>query len=175
MKLAPDELDMLEGKEGETRQKAMQLLLKYGEALGAERFINTDNVTVLAGLFEYPELVQQICPSLDADEIASLLFLDSDKVLPRARVKAFTTNHIFVINKDYWRVVQGRTSILRILADRIEDYCRDIGINNLATCTPYQAGNIPIKGEHCAWTESSSIPFANAVLGARTKDRKSVV
>jgi predicted aconitase len=168
MILAPDEQDMLEGKEGPTRQRAMELLLQYGEALGAERFVDTSNVTVLAGLFEYPELVDKNVPSLDADEVASLFFLDSKKALPRVRVKAFTTNHIFVINRDYWRVVQRRTPTLRILADRIEAYCKDIGINNLATCTPYQAGNVPIKGEHCAWTESSSIPFANAVLGART-------
>jgi predicted aconitase len=168
MKLSREELSMLDGTEGPTRQKAMQLLVKYAEALGAEKFITTNNVTVLAGLIEFPEIVEEQVPDLDADRIASLFFLDSDEVLPRTRVRAFTTNHIFTVNREYWRTVQKRPATLRRLADIIEDYCRDIGILNLATCTPYLAGNIPLKGEHCAWTESSAIPFANAVMGART-------
>ena len=37
-----------------------------------------------------------------------------------------------------------------------------------ATCTPYQVGNVPVKGEHCAWMESSAVVYCNSVLGART-------
>ena len=36
------------------------------------------------------------------------------------------------------------------------------------TCTPYQVGNIPTRGEHCAWMESSAVVYCNSVLGART-------
>ena len=42
------------------------------------------------------------------------------------------------------------------------------GINMFATCTPYQVGNVPVKGEHCAWMESSAVVYCNSVLGART-------
>ena len=42
------------------------------------------------------------------------------------------------------------------------------GVNILATCTPYQVGNLPMRGEHCAWMESSAVIYANSVLGART-------
>jgi predicted aconitase len=42
------------------------------------------------------------------------------------------------------------------------------GVNILATCTPYQVGNIPVRGEHIAWMESSAVIYANSVLGART-------
>ena len=45
MKLAPDEQEMLEGKQRAARQKAMELLVKYAEGLGAERFVDTNNVT----------------------------------------------------------------------------------------------------------------------------------
>ena len=41
-------------------------------------------------------------------------------------------------------------------------------MNILATCTPYQVGNIPVRGEHCAWMESSAVIYANSILGART-------
>ena len=41
-------------------------------------------------------------------------------------------------------------------------------VSILKTCTPYLAGNVPAKGEHCAWMESSAVIYANSVLGART-------
>ncbi len=51
LKLKPDELAMLEGKQGKATQKAMELLVKYAEGLGAEDFVNTNNVTIIPGLF----------------------------------------------------------------------------------------------------------------------------
>ena len=39
MKLSDDEKAMLDGKEGPACRKAMQLLVRYGEALGAERTV----------------------------------------------------------------------------------------------------------------------------------------
>jgi len=43
LKLTEDGQDMLDGKEGLPRAKAMEILVKYGDALGAERFVNTNN------------------------------------------------------------------------------------------------------------------------------------
>lgn len=50
MKLTDDEKAMLDGKEGPAKQKAMDLLVRYGNALGAERLVDTNNVcgTVVA-------------------------------------------------------------------------------------------------------------------------------
>ena len=44
MKLTDDEKAMLDGREGEARQKAMELLVRYGEALGAERLTSVSQV-----------------------------------------------------------------------------------------------------------------------------------
>ena len=44
----------------------------------------------------------------------------------------------------------------------------DRGIKILKTCTPYLAGNVPTRGEHCAWMESSAVVYCNSVIGART-------
>ncbi|WP_422678141.1 aconitase X [Blastococcus brunescens] len=49
-----------------------------------------------------------------------------------------------------------------------EQYNAEHGIHLLNTCTPYQVGNVPLKGEHCAWMESSAVVYVNSVLGART-------
>jgi predicted aconitase len=40
--------------------------------------------------------------------------------------------------------------------------------NSSALHAPYQVGNVPVMGEHCAWMESSAVIYCNAVLGART-------
>ena len=166
MRLAPDEERMLEGKEGLAKQKAMELLLEFAEGLGAERFVDTNNVAVLTGLFPYPNLIKKLVPSLDADEIASKFFLNSDEIVVVDKVKAFTTSHIYR-DQNYPQVQQGGEFLCEVMA-RMEQYCKRIGIVNIATCSPYQSGNVPIMGEHCAWTESSAIPFCNSVLGGRT-------
>jgi predicted aconitase len=166
VKLTPNEQAMLEGREGVARQKAMELLVNYAEGLGAERFVDTNNVAVLTGLFPYPDLIRQLVPSLDPDEIASKFFLDSDEVMVVDKVKAFSTSHIYR-NQDYPQIQQGGEFLCKV-TEKMEQYCKRIGIVNIATCTPYQSGNVPVMGEHCAWTESSAIPFCNSILGGRT-------
>ena len=55
--LARDEQEMLDGKEGRAKQRAMEILVQYANALGAERFIDTNNVHLLIGFHPYPEVV----------------------------------------------------------------------------------------------------------------------
>jgi predicted aconitase len=43
-----------------------------------------------------------------------------------------------------------------------------MGVVTTCSCTPYLFGNLPRFGEHIAWSESSAVCYANAVLGART-------
>jgi hypothetical protein len=49
MILAEDEKAMLNGAGGVAKQKAMELLVRYAEALGAERFVDTHNVAGVPG------------------------------------------------------------------------------------------------------------------------------
>ena len=49
MILADDEKAMLDGTGGVAKQKAMELLVRYAEALGAERFVDTRNVAGVPG------------------------------------------------------------------------------------------------------------------------------
>jgi predicted aconitase len=48
------------------------------------------------------------------------------------------------------------------------DAFKRMGILISCTCTPYLIGNLPLYGEHLAWSESSAVTFANSVLGAKT-------
>ena len=51
MRLTHSEQAMLDGRQGKAKQKAMDLLVRYGEALGAERFVDTTNVAGVPGYF----------------------------------------------------------------------------------------------------------------------------
>lgn len=167
MKLTPDEEAMLNGKEGPVRGKAMELLVKYGEALGAEKFVDTNNVTLTAGTFPDISLIERVVPNLDADEIASKFYFDSDERIVLDRVKAFSTTNAYFYDQRYPELQQGGPAACDH-SKRMADYCKRVGITHLATCTPYQAGNLPIKGQHCAWTESHAIAFCNSICGGRT-------
>jgi hypothetical protein len=48
------------------------------------------------------------------------------------------------------------------------DRARQSGISMTWTCAPYLVGNIPVKGQICAWTESHAVVYINSFLGART-------
>ena len=163
MKLARDEQEMLDGKRGRAKQRAMEILVRYAEALGAERFIDTNNVHLLIGFHPYPDMVTP----RDADELISKFLLDSDERIIVDYVPTFNTTHIWAIDLERWQVM-GAPEELHDLMEMIRQYCIRTGVSLTATCAPYQVGNIPLRGEHCAWTESSAVPFCNAVLGART-------
>jgi len=141
----------------------MEILVQYGEALGAERFIDTLNVHLLIGFHPYPEM---LTPQ-DADELVSKFLLDSEERIVVDYVSTFNTTHIWAIDLERWQMM-GAPKELHDLMEIIRQYCIRTGISLTATCTPYQIGNLPLRGEHCAWTESSAVPFCNAVLGART-------
>ena len=152
--LAQDEKEMLDGKRGRARQRSMEILVQYADALGAEKFVNTDNVHLLIGFHPYPELVKV----KDGDELASRVLLDSDEQIDLDYIDTFNTTHIFAIDLERWALM-GASEELHQLMESIQKYCCRTGINLTSTCTPYQVGNIPTRGQHCAWTESSAVPF----------------
>ncbi|MGZ7135906.1 MAG: aconitase X, partial [Methanobacterium sp.] len=49
----------------------------------------------------------------------------------------------------------------------IEAY-RTMDVTTTCTCTPYLVGNVPVKGDHVAWSESSAVAYVNSVIGARS-------
>jgi hypothetical protein len=93
MRLTDDEKAMLDGKEGPGRQKAMELLVRYGEALGAERLVDTNNVCVAIGA-SGPFIRDMADKTGGLDAVFSEFSLDSDEVVEIPEVKAFTCHLI---------------------------------------------------------------------------------
>jgi len=167
MKLADDERAMLDGRAGPARQRAMDLLVRYGEALGAERLVDTNNVCATVGATTpfVRDWAAERGGSLDA--VFSEFSLDSADVVEIPRVKAYACHLQQGIDPER-AAEQGVTQQLVQLYRKGEAYLGRIGVQLLNTCAPYQVGNVPVKGEHCAWMESSAVIYCNGALGART-------
>jgi predicted aconitase len=166
MKLTPDERAMLDGRDGPAVQRAMDLLMRYGEALGAERLVDTRNVcgTISATT---PFMRQYAARKGGMDAVFSEFNLDSDDVveIPKAKVYSSHLQLGFDPHEPERMGLDGQTVQFYRQG---EAYIAGHGVQLANTCTPYQVGNVPTRGEHCAWMESSAVVYCNSVLGART-------
>ena len=165
MELADDEKAMADGAEGPAVAAAMDLLIRYGEALGADRLCRIRNV---AGTMTQPSPVKaRLVREGGWHKAFAVLNLDSDDEfeIPHMRVPTCQLQQGF--GEDALGVAPYPAEMVALQRDA-ESFYGNHGVNILATCTPYQVGNLPVRGEHCAWMESSAVVYANSVLGART-------
>src|SRR5215212_9215073 len=91
MKLTAAEQAMLDGWDGPAMQKAMDLLVRYGEALGAERLVETNNVcaTITATTPFQRDLALK---GGGMDAVFSEFSLDSQDVVKIPKFKTFTSH-----------------------------------------------------------------------------------
>lgn len=165
--LTAQEQEMLAGTEGPAVQKAMELLVRYADALGAERFIETNNVAGVPGSAHAWLKDYYKADGGDYRAVFSKFDLDSDEVVDVPRMNAYSCHLQGGMDPELW-AEQGmsREAFDNFASDERETAAH--GIQILKTCTPYIAGNVPVMGEHCAWMESSAVVFCNSVIGART-------
>jgi predicted aconitase len=168
LRLTDDEKALLDGRQGHARRKAMELLVRYAEALGAERFVDTSNVAGVPGsanafLQSYYAARGQGAP----EAIFSFFDLDSDELVEAPRAAVSTCHLQGGADPRNWRTLGVAPELFAGHQAR-EAFAARRGVQILKTCTPYLAGNVPVRGEHLAWMESSAVVYANSVIGART-------
>ena len=167
VRLTDAEQAMCDGTQGPAVAKAMDLLIRYAEALGAESFVETNNVAGVPGS-STPWLKQYYAEQGgDYRAVFSHFDLDSDETVDVPRMNAFSCHLQGGMDPNLWRE-QGMSEEAH---DNFVSDEKDVathGIQVLKTCTPYIAGNVPVMGEHCAWMESSAVVFCNSVIGGRT-------
>ncbi|MGD8217169.1 aconitase X [Pseudomonas thivervalensis] len=166
MRLRDDEKAMLAGDQGPAVQKAMDLLVRYGEALDAQWLVDTRNVAGTIGATT-PFLRQYAEREGGMDAVFSEFNLDSAEVVRIPKVKVFSSHLQQGIDPRHASRQGIGEDVVRIY-ETGQAYSSGLGVQPLNTCTPYQVGNVPVKGEHCAWMESSAVIYINSVLGART-------
>jgi predicted aconitase len=152
MYLTEKEEKMLNGEEGYTVKKSMEILVALGDIYGAERLIKVGSVQV-AGV-SYHNLGD-----------AGLEFLN--ELAKDGRVKVLTTLNPAGMDLENWRNL-GISEEFAQKQNLVIDAFRKMGVIISCTCTPYLIGNLPRYGEHVAWSESSAVTFANSVIGAKT-------
>src|SRR4030067_174911 len=152
MNLAKEEEKMLNGEEGYAVRKSMEILVALGDIYGAKSLIKVGSVQV-AGV-SYHNLGD-----------AGLEFLNELAV--DGRVKVLTTLNPAGMDLENWQQL-GISPEFAEKQNQVIAAFERMGILISCTCTPYLIGNLPLYGEHVAWSESSAVTFANSVLGAKT-------
>jgi predicted aconitase len=152
MELTKQEQAMLDGKEGYTVRKSMEILVALGDIYGAGNLIKVGSVQV-AGV-SYHNLGD-----------AGLEFLN--ELAKDGKVKVLTTLNPAGMDLENWGAL-GISEEFAAKQNQVIEAFERMGILISCTCTPYLIGNLPRYGEHIAWSESSAVTFANSVLGAKT-------
>jgi predicted aconitase len=169
MRLNAEEQSILQGGSGPVLQKIMSTLLRYGEALDAERLVDIEG----SGHFALHHVLPGIGPRLEMlDELAEAgLKTKFPFTLDPAPPLDFQNLGMSEDQENgYRRMFDGQR--------RFEQRMSQLGLRDADawTCTPYlsEVGNVPVKGQVLAWSESSAVVYANSVIGART-NRNAVI
>lgn len=164
MKLNQEEQDILAGKQGKTMAKMMEVLVRYGDAFGADclvpvthkkaHFVTSFGLGLLKGV--YPLMDELIAAGCKVEGGFSMdpRPLDYKNVKCDPLEKLVFNNFMYNKQKVY------------------EEQLQKIGLKDpedVFSCTCYlkEMGNTPKKGDILSWSESSAVVFANSVLGAR--------
>jgi predicted aconitase len=163
IKLSQEEQAVLQGDYGATMQKVMESVVRYGQALGAEKLVAIEG----PGHFVIPWALPWLGPPLEMLEELAAAGL---------RTKfPFTLDPCAPLdfeNLDLETEVEEKIRVMFKDQDRYNQLLHEIGLRDehAYTCNPYQpeVGNIPSPGTVLAWSESACAVFANSFLGART-------
>ncbi|MEE4218216.1 MAG: aconitase X catalytic domain-containing protein [Xanthomonadales bacterium] len=151
MRLDAIDKALLGGELGAPAQKAMRLLLRYGEVLGANGFVDIASAHIDSCLYHGQSGLDFVQFLLDGD----------------FQVRVPTTLNVTAFDLENPGYSEVSPEVVRIQKKMVDAYLR-LGCRPTLTCAPYQRFQRPQKGQHIAWAESNAIVFANSVLGART-------
>jgi len=163
MRLTEEQREILEGKEGEILQQAMIDLVKYGTAMGAEEFVPVSSAHTF---FMSPESIAQYFPPRRV-QLTERQVAEFCEKLCRLQVTAKTTVNPGPADLEKWRQMGATEATYRSLKQAAE-ISRRCGMLTNWTCIPHLVDNTPVLGEHCSWSESSALIYANSITAART-------
>ena len=152
MILTPEQENILEGKQGKTRQKAIRLLIDLGKAAKANRLVpvtsaHVSGVSPLTGGDGLIKFLEDLVSDSDGTAVV-------ETSLNSAGCDRNRFEEMDIPVKDY---VEKQQMIL--------DSYEKLGIELSLSCTPYD--NILEKG-NASWAESNAVCFANSYSELRT-------
>jgi predicted aconitase len=151
IKLTAIDRELHDGAHGDAARLAMNVLLRYGNALGADSFVSVTSAHIDSCLYHG-----------QSNTDFARLFVDLG-----GQVRVPTTLNVAGVDVTHPEWHQGDAGIIDAQRELTELYIR-LGCKPTLTCAPYHRAIRPRSGEHIAWAESNAIVFANSVLGAKT-------
>lgn len=151
MYLTREQERMLSGEHGDVVAKALELIVRVGDAVGAQKLVKICHAHVSGVSYS------------NIGKYGLEFILDFYRRGGRARV--YTTINPGCL--DYCglsRVVENRYEYEQ---SQIDMALGGMGLRPVHTCIPYYY-RPPLVGEHLAWGESSAVIFANTIYGAMT-------
>ena len=137
MYLTPQEEKMEAGEYGPAVQKSMEILVALGNIYNAERMVDITSVQI-SGV------------SYKTIGDAGLEFLED--MAKDARIIVPSTLNPAGVDLDRWKELGFSEEFTKRQLKIIEAY-REMDITTTCTCAPYLVGNVPMKGDHVAWSE----------------------
>lgn len=153
MDLTREEEAILNGEQGEGRQKAMELVTALGKIYGADSLIDITSAHLSGASYK-------------TIGDGGLKYLE-DLVGGGATVSVPSTLNPVGMDRNRWKEMHISEHFAK-KQNRIIDLYGQMGIKTTCTCTPYVGPNVPSMGDHVAWSESSALSFVNSYIGART-------
>jgi predicted aconitase len=159
MILSSSEEAMASGKHGPGLEKCMNMLIKFGEAMGAEKMVPISSAHTIPR--EPPDLLMEMTEGV-------------------TQTGTFTTLHALMSAFDphLWQKMgiseEYASKEIPVLKQRLDIY-RKLGFYETYTCLPMLVGNLPRRGDFISWIGSCAQLFVNSLLGARTNRDGGVV
>jgi predicted aconitase len=151
MYLSRDEESILQGEQGETLRRMMEILAALGDIYGAERLVPVRSAQIAGVSFKN-------IGEAGLEWISDL----------QGRVAVQSILNPAGMDLERWKEMGIDENFAARQREVVRAYER-LGITADCTCTPYQLHpGLVRQGDHLAWSESSAVSFANSVIGART-------
>ena len=163
MKLTKEQLDILNGSEGETKAKVMETLVRYGDLFDATELIKVTHseghLVTSFGLSLLKPVYRVMDELIKAGLKAEGGFTMDPRPVDFENVKCNPLEKLL-----FSTVLYGKQSFY-------EEQLKKLGLKeeDAFSCACYfkQMKNVPKKGDILSWAESSAVNYANSVIGAR--------
>lgn len=163
MKLTKEQLDILNGAEGETKAKVMETLVRYGDLFDATELIKVTHseghLVTSFGLSLLKPVYRVMDELIKAGLKAEGGFTMDPRPVDFENVKCSPLEKLL-----FSTVLYGKQSFY-------EEQLKKLGLKeeDAFSCACYfkQMKNVPKKGDILSWAESSAVNYANSVIGAR--------
>jgi cis-L-3-hydroxyproline dehydratase len=151
MQLTDDEKRMLDGAYGAGKARALDYIVQFGKAFGAEQLVDIIFANYPAEMSIYKGSVEDLIDFADTE----------------TKVSVPTTTSTIACDLEQWEKLGCPREVYELQTKAIPAH-KEIGVICTYTCTPQFCGFVPPKGSYIVSVESSAIIYYNSVLGVRT-------